>query len=169
MLATGVVAVALGPVAAVGAGLVCMALVLWAVDRATGPPDRLAALARRLIWYGVFLVIALPLAFVLSGVIGDGLTRAAQDRHEALMSDIAPGFEVADLDSDETGWFSGLRGQMHEIDEYRVLAATIWARADDVIASYLGLVSVYIFQIFVLPALLAGMFLVIARFFAQRP
>jgi hypothetical protein len=169
MLATGVVSVGLGPVGAMGAGLIVLACAVWALDRATGPPDRLAALAQRLAWYGGFLVVALPLAFVLAGMLGDGLTRATQDRHEALMAEIAPVLEGSELEPDDAGWLSGLRGQMSEVDEYRALAANIWARADDLIASYVTLLSVYIFRIFVLPALLVGMFLVMARFFAQRP
>lgn len=63
MVFTGLLAVALGPVSAVGAALIFGALALWIADRLIGQRDLIVVMARQLSWYGAFLAIILPGAF----------------------------------------------------------------------------------------------------------
>ena len=67
--ATGVLAVAMGPVGAVGAAMIAGASALWIVDRLLGARDVISVLSRRLVWYGGFFLLALPGAFVAIAVL----------------------------------------------------------------------------------------------------
>ncbi|MFC3613909.1 hypothetical protein ACFORG_09085 [Lutimaribacter marinistellae] len=167
MVATGILAVAMGPVGAVGAGMIAGASLLWIADRLLGPRDVISDLSRRLVWYGAFFLLALPASFVISGELADILTGDVLTRHEAIIAEITAsvGPPVPDQPG---GWWDGMRGALDEAGRYQALAQNLWDRADELIASYMALLAVFIFRIFLLPALLAGAFFVLARFFAHR-
>ncbi|MEY8829223.1 hypothetical protein AB9K34_12565 [Sedimentitalea sp. XS_ASV28] len=168
MLVTGVLAVAMGPVGAVGAAMIAGASALWIADRLLGPRDVISMLSRRLVWYGLFFLLALPGAFVLTDLLANRFTGDVMMRHQAIIAEITDTVEVDPALARDQGWWDRLTEGMSEVDRYRELASNIWSRADELIASYLALLSVYIFQIFVLPALLVGAFFILARFFASR-
>lgn len=169
MLVTGVLAVAMGPVGAVGAAMIAGASALWIIDRLVGARDVISLLSRRLVWYGGFFLLALPGAFVLTDLLADLLTGDVIVQQQVIIAEIADTVEVDPALAHDQGWWDRLTEGMSEVDRYRELASNIWLRADDLIASYLTLLSIYIFQIFVLPALLVGAFFVSVRFFANRP
>lgn len=169
MLVTGVLAVAMGPVGAVGAAMIAGASTLWIIDRLVGARDVVSLLSRRLVWYGGFFLLALPGAFVLTDLLADFLTGDVMAQQQVIIAEITDTVEVDPALAHDQGWWDRLTEGMSEVDRYRDLATNIWLRADDLIASYLTLLSLYIFQIFVLPALLVGAFFVSVRFFANRP
>lgn len=151
MVATGVLSVALGPVGGVGWGLVALAcaLSLWPAGR-----RRVPALGPRLGLYGALLGLALPLAFVLSGLAADAMTRSVWDENRAVIDEITGQVEIEAEDAvEEKGWFDLFPG---DLDHYRVIAGNIMSRADILIASYLAILSVFVFKLLVLPALLMG-------------
>jgi hypothetical protein len=162
MVVTGVLAVALGPVWAVGWGMVAAALALRALTGGAG------GVGRRLLSYGGFLALALPLAFVLSALVADRLTEEVWARHSAVVAEITGGIEVeAPRASAEDGFWEEMRGQFGRIADYTALAGRIYERGDELIGSFIAILSVFVFKIFVLPALLAGAFLVVARGLAR--
>ncbi|WP_424985027.1 hypothetical protein [Microbulbifer sp. S227A] len=168
MLVSGVLAVAMGPVGAVGAVMIAGASALWIADRLLGPRDVVSMLSRRLGWYGGFFLLALPGAFVLTDLLAARFTGDVMAWHQAIIDEITDTVEVDPGLAQDQGWWDRLTEGMSEVDRYRELAGNIWLRADELIGSYLTLLSVYIFQIFVLPALLVGAFFIVARFFASR-
>lgn len=152
MVATGVLSVALGPVAGVGWALVALACLLaFMPPRGTGPgPTRLLG------WYGVGLGLALPLAFVLSGLVADRMTEAVWAENSAVIDDITGQVEPGAAAEDD-GWFNLIPD---DLEHYQVIAGNIMSRADELIASYLAILSVFLFKLLVLPALLlAGLYL----------
>lgn len=167
MIVTGVLAFSLGPLGAVGAGMIALAGSLWLVERAFGSRAVLAALSQRLIWYGLFFLVALPLAFALSALLSDVLTGDVLARHQAVVAEISAVAETAPAPG-ENGWWGGFRNSVGEIDRYREIAGNIWSRADELIGSYLSILAVFVFRVFLLPALIAGGLFVLIRFFAHQ-
>ena len=164
MVVTGVLSVAMGPVGAVGAGMIALAAGLWIADRLIGRRDVVVQLARRLGWYGAFLALAVPLAFVLSALLADRLTQDVWERNDAVIREItAPIADDAETDAVSNRFWEA----MEDLDNYRMLAGNIYDRADDLIGSYIAVLAVFLFKILLLPALLMGGFFVAARFFAQ--
>ncbi|RBI85787.1 hypothetical protein DRV85_08660 [Rhodosalinus halophilus] len=162
MVLTGVLAVAMGPVWAVGWSMVAAALAIHAI---TGG---VAGVGRRLLSYGGFLALALPAAFVLSALVADRLTQDVWDRHSAVVSEIAGGVEIeAPVAEDDEGYWEAMRRQFDRIADYTALAGRIYERGDELIGSFIAILAVFVFKIFVLPALLAGAFLVVARGLAR--
>lgn len=161
LVVTGLLSVAMGPVSALGAGMMSLALLLWVADRLIGRQDVVVTLARRLLWYGLFLAIAVPAAFALSGNLSERMAGSVWTENEAVIEDIidplgAPGAE-------------GGSGPIDTINEYREMAGNIVGRADELIGSYINLLAVFLFRVLLLPALLMGGFFVTIRFFAHRP
>ncbi len=152
MVVTGVIAVALGPVSAIGLAMLAIALALWA---ASGRGH--AGLPRRLAWYGGFLGLALPLALVASEPLAFSLTETTYQRNIALVEDITArvGGSAA-LGEDEPG-----------LSEYRQLANNLWSRADELIGALLAVLGVHVFRIFLLPVMLVGGLFVVARHYAR--
>lgn len=155
MLVSGVLSVAMGPVGAVGMAMMAGALVLWAIA-----PQR--ALGRRLAVYGAFLGLALPLSFLLSGLLAEHMTADVWAENSAVIARITQGVEPPAA-GDEAGWWNRMQASLGGIERYQTLAANIFDQADDMIASYIAILGVFIFRLFVLPLLLAGGFFVIAR------
>ncbi|NDW48091.1 hypothetical protein [Ruegeria sp. PrR005] len=168
MLATGILAVAMGPVGAVGGGMIAAASLLWIMDRLLGPRDVVSVLSRRLAWYGGFFLLALPLAFVMSAWLADWLTADVLARHQAIIAEITASVG-APVPEQAGGWWDTMRETLGEAGRYQDLAQNLWTRADDLVGSYVALLAVFVFKIFVLPALLAGALFILTRFFAHRP
>ncbi|MGR3466462.1 MAG: hypothetical protein ACU0CI_01170 [Shimia sp.] len=156
MVATGILAVALGPVGSVGWAMVALACAL-ALARPTG---RLGDLGARLGWYGAFLALAVPVAFVLTSLVAERLTRDTWAEHSAIVAEITA--EVGGPMEEE----GGLRGALRDADRYRQLAGRIFAQADVLIASYVSLLAVFVFRVFLLPAAILGAFLILTRWMA---
>lgn len=169
MVVTGVLSVAMGPVSAVGAGMVALALLIWMMDRGAGRHDVIVALSRRLVWYGLFLALALPVAFLLSGLLADGLTRDVWDENAAVIAEISAEAEGAIPEgAAPDSWWQNLSGAMGEADRYQEIVRNVSDRADDLLRSYVAILAVFIFKILVLPALLVGAFFVTARFLSRE-
>lgn len=168
MLASGVLSVAMGPVSAIGAGMMSLACLIWLIDLVIGRRNPLSGAARRLVWYGAFLGLGLPLAFLLSDPIAVHLTNGVAESHQAIIATIMADVEttVTPL-SDTQGWLAWLRELSNDVDRYYALAESTLRHADDLIASFISLVSVYLFRLLFLPAILAGAALVVFRFFAR--
>lgn len=166
MVTTGILSVALGPVSAVGFAMVAIALSLWLIAGVFGSRAAIRGLPRRLAWYGGFLGLALPLALVISSQISDQLTEATYQQNLAVISDITATMETDALGDPEGGGFAASLGK---VDDYRQLAVTIWQRADELIASLVSILAVFVFRIFILPLLLMGGLFVTVRFFARSP
>jgi hypothetical protein len=170
MVLTGVLAVAMGPVTGVGLAMTAVALGLAALTRAREAPV-LSALARRLGWYGAFLGLAVPLAFVLSALTADRMTEAVWAEHSAIVAEITAEVEGAPEglaeDVSAHGMMSALQGARDDLDRYRRLAGGLYARADDLVTSLVALLAVFVFKILILPALILGAFFVTARTLAR--
>ncbi|GGH20891.1 hypothetical protein SAMN05444007_101474 [Cribrihabitans marinus] len=168
MIVTGVLSVAMGPVSAVGAGMMALALGIWMADRGIGRHAVVVALSRRLVWYGLFLALALPVAFLLSGLVADRLTEDVWAEHAAVIAEISADAESAIPDTDApAGWWQNLGSAMDEAGRYQEIVANVSDRADDLLRSYIAILAVFIFKILVLPALLIGAFFVLARFLSR--
>jgi hypothetical protein len=152
MVVTGVIAVSLGPVSALGFGVMALAL---AVHITLGP--RGGRLPWRMACYGGFLGLVLPAALVLAQPLAIGMTEATYLENLALVQDITSGIGSSDaLESDEPG-----------LREYRDLASNLWNRADELISGLLVIVGVHIFRLLVLPLLVVAGLFVTMRHFAR--
>lgn len=152
MVTTGVIAVALGPISAIGLALLAAALAVWTFS-ARGH----AGLPRKMAWYGAFLGLALPVALVISSPLAGAMTETTYQRNIAVISDI-----TATVGADTT-----FGREEPGLSEYRQLADNLWNRADELISALLAVLGVQLFRIFILPALLIGGLFVIARHFAR--
>ncbi len=170
MVVTGVLAVSLGPVSAVGFGLIASAACLWGLQRSGKGAGRFAGLSLSLGRYGVFLALAVPLAFVLTALLADRMTAEVWDQHQAVISEITR--EVAPQDGvDPTvseGWMDGMQSLLGKVENYQDLAASIYARADELIGSFVSLLSVYVFKLLILPLLILGGLYVVLRMLLGR-
>lgn len=175
MVVTGVLTVAMGPVSAIGALMMSVALGLWIVDRLIGRRDAVVVLAQRLIWYGAFLAVALPLAFVMSSLVADPLTDDVWNDNMAVVHDITAVTseqQAEGPDAENDGVWSGLDGLGAFRDQaarYAALATNIYDNADELIGSYLAILAVFLFKLFILPTLLMGAFFLVFRFLAHAP
>lgn len=152
MVATGVIAVALGPVSAIGLGLLSVALAVWALSKRGH-----AGLLRRLAWYGGFLGLALPLALVGSEPLAGQLTEGVYLRNMEVIEEITA----------HVGGSEALGEEEPGLTEYRQLASNLWSRTDKLIGALLAVLGVHVFRIFLLPLLLVGGLFVVARYYAR--
>ena len=165
MIATGVLAVALGPVSGIGLTMIALASLIALALRGT---DRniAAGLAR----YGLFLAVALPLGFVLSAMVADAMTNAVWAEHQRIIAEITRG--VADVARSETtgdsGWTAALTASMTSLADYRAFAASIYENADRLVGSFVMILAVFVFKLFVLPALMLGGIFMILRTTGRR-
>lgn len=169
MLVSGTLSVAMGPISAVGAGMIALAATLWLADRALGRRDPVIGMARGLLSYGAFLGLGLPLIFLIASGLADHLTAATWAEHQAIIDDIMAEVDtsaVTGLAADQ-GWADRLRGFSGDAARYGEVVANVFDRADDLVGSFIAILSVYVFKIFVLPALLAGAAYVVARHWAR--
>lgn len=164
MLASGILAVAMGPVGALGWAMIGLACLVRLAGRGAG-----GAIARPLFGYGLFLGAALPLAFIGAALLSDWLTQEVWARHSAVIGEITAQVEVERAPVREAeGWFGDLREVWAGLGRYQDLAANIYDRADELVGSFIAILSVFVFRIFVLPALLIGVFLALARGLSRR-
>ena len=152
MVATGVVAIALGPVSGIGWALFALAVAL-ALLRKRQQVD-MGYLAT----YGLLLGMGLPLALTFSAWLATALTQGAYLENLAVLQDITQLVSSADT----------LEGEGPGLSEYRALASNVWARADELISSLIAILSVYVFRLFVMPILLIIAMLLLARRLVQR-
>lgn len=152
MVVTGVIAVALGPVSAIGLALMAVALALWSISGGGH-----AGVPRRLAWYGGFLGLALPLALVAAEPFAQSLTEGIYLRNMAVIEEITA----------RVGGSAALGEEEPGLSEYRQLANNLWTRADDLIGALLAVLGVHVFRIFLLPLMLVGGLFVIARHYAR--
>lgn len=163
MIASGVLAVTMGPLGAVGFALLALGAGLWAGVLATGRP--LGGAPRQLAVYGGFLGLGIPLAFLFSALVADRLTAETWAEHSRVVAEITATVEEEGVTPVEAG---GLRGMMDQVEQYQTLASNLSSRADELIGSFISLLSVYIFKVLVLPAMLIGGLFVIARRLGAR-
>ncbi|MEM9550974.1 MAG: hypothetical protein AAGA05_07355 [Pseudomonadota bacterium] len=172
MLAAGVLSVAMAPVGAVGAAMVVLAVVSWAVERAWGQGGPYASPARKLAWYGGFLGLGLPLSFLLAATVADSLTAHVWAEHDAILTEIMAQVDtqtgITPTLADQGSWIQAMRETLGEAGRYQALAQTVFERADELIASFIAILSVYVFQLFLLPCLIVGAVYLIVRHFAAR-
>ncbi len=153
MVATGVLAVALGPVSAVGLTLLALGLVIAAVSPRRG-------MYRRLAWYGMFMGLALPLGLALAAPLAGMLTEATYQRNLAVVTEITQTVGGGNIMSAEEPVELGL-------NDYRKIATNVWQRADELIGGLVAMFGVYVFRIFILPMLLIGGLFFAVRSFAR--
>ncbi|SFG22379.1 hypothetical protein SAMN04488020_101558 [Palleronia marisminoris] len=163
MVVSGVLAVTMGPLGAVGFALLALGAAMGAGVLATGRP--LGGVPRHLAVYGGFLGLGIPLAFLLSALVADRLTAETWAEHSRVVAEITATVEEEGVAPVEAG---GLRGMMDQVEQYQTLASNLSNRADDLIGSFISLLSVYIFKVLVLPVMLIGGLFVIARRLGAR-
>ena len=160
LVVTGLLSVAMGPVGAVGAAMMSLALLLWIADRVLGRHELVVDMSRRLLWYGLFLAVAVPAAFALSGNLSERMAGGIWAENQAVIEEIIDPLPESGTEED--------LGPLETINKYRTLAGNIVDRTDELIGSYISLLGVFLFRVMLLPALLMGGFFVFARFFAHR-
>lgn len=175
MLVSGVLAVAMGPIGAIGGGMIALACLL----RLMTPHERAAATSRKLGVYGVFLALGLPLCLIASNLLAVPLTGSILVQHQtvvdAIVADVPKSTsDEIDISGDDERWFDGLRDTFSAGTDYlgkgqRFLAQanSIMTNADTLIKSYLSILAVLIFRIFLLPILLVVAVWQVARSFAR--
>ena len=153
MVASGVLAVALGPMSAIGLTLLSVALGIAAIGSV-----RDAGLPRLLGWYGGFLGLALPLALLASAPLAERLTERTYAANIAVIEEITA----------NVGGGAALTEEAPGLREYRQLAENLWTRADELIGALLAVLGVQVLRLFILPLVLIGGLFVTARHFARR-
>ena len=149
MVTTGILAVALGPVSAVGLALLSVALLVHGLSQRRG-------MSRRLGWYGGFLGLALPVGLTLAAPLAGALTEATYQKNAAIVSEITRSVGGPDILGSAEPADLGL-------NDYRKIATSVWQRADELIGGLVAMFGVYVFRIFILPVMLIG-----GLFFAAR-
>jgi hypothetical protein len=166
MVVTGVLAVALGPASALGYGMLAGAAVLGLMVR-HGGAGRAGILARRLGWYGVFLGLALPGAFLLSSLLADWMTADVMAKHQAILAELTADVDPRIETPGSGGILDWIGGTRDQLERYAALAGNIYERADELISSLVAITAVFVFKLLILPALILGGLFVIIRFFAH--
>lgn len=146
----GVAGLGFGPLAVVGCLAMLAGIAIWAHAR---------PLARRLIGAGVVMAIVLPSAFLVSGLLGDAMTRSVweenreiQDRitREIDESGVVSDEEVSQSDSLLDRLTSGFEGA-NAAQRFVTAAGVLRDEADDLLASYVQILAVWILKLMVLP------------------
>ncbi|SEK32130.1 hypothetical protein SAMN05421666_1858 [Roseovarius nanhaiticus] len=162
MLVSGLLAVAMGPVGAVGGAMIAAACLLLLIGR----QNHLRSGARKLGFMGAVLTLGLPICLIASDWLAGPLTGSVLIRHQAVIDDIVaevPGADPAPLESapEQTGILGGVLDRFSTGLDYvasgqQVLAqaGSIVTNADKIIGSYLSILAVLLFRTFLLPALL---------------
>lgn len=151
MVVTGLLAVAMGPLGAVGWAMIGLASAV----ALTRPRWRTAG------WcvgqYGLIFALGLPLAFIGASLLADWMTAEVWAEHSAIIATVTDSVAVTEADQNwmQSAW-SG-------IDRYQTLAERLLENADALIGSYIAILAVFFFKIFVLPAVLMGLFWALSR------
>lgn len=162
MVVTGVMTVAMGPIGAIGFVMIAVACAIWAFEQRRQSKVFFAGFGRRLFSYGIFLALALPLAFVLAALFADWLTADVWAQHIAVIENITGELE-GDPEAQGSVW-----EVLRDADRYREFASRIWSEADTLIASYVAILAVFVFKVFLLPGLILGAFFVLTRWVAGQ-
>lgn len=162
MVSTAVVALAIGPISALGFCLIGLAVLIFAAARSSG--EQPSRLARPIGLHGVMLAIALPLSFLGASMLAEWMTASAWEEHEAVLAEIseevAPGEIVPDVDE---GLAGGWRELIEKAGDYAKLAVSVSRHADDLVGSYVAILAVVLIKIFLLPLIILSVFLVLGR------
>ncbi|WP_158972127.1 hypothetical protein [Chachezhania sediminis] len=164
MVATGVVAVGIGPVSAVGWGMILLSLVIDLIRRGIGRLSEKTAMERQLLRYGLLFGLGVPLAFVLASQMADWMTADVWAANDAIVREITAEVDLADVE-DGTGLLGNLKSAMGEVERYQALAGNLYDRADDLLQSYVMILAVFVFKLLLLPALLLGGLIAFSRRF----
>lgn len=166
MVSTGVIALAIGPVSAVGFGLIGLAALMGLLARSSGRPG--ASLVQPVGLHGVMLAVALPLSFLVASLLADWMTASVWEEHNAILTEISAEVGVGGLAPEsEAGILDRWRDVLETVEHYATLAATIYRHADDLIASFIAILAVVLIKILVLPLIILGAFLVLGRSLAR--
>ncbi|WP_375260107.1 hypothetical protein [Citreimonas sp.] len=160
MVATGILSVAMGPAAALGFVLLAAAAGVAALGRRRA----VRLIAWRLGLYGAVLALALPGAFLAASALSERMTEAAMTRHQAVLAEITAQVEPAIAEADATASLWGRMAELRDgMERYTTMAGNLYERADDLVASLIGILSGFVFRLLVLPALILGGVLVGVR------
>ncbi|GAA4218082.1 hypothetical protein [Sagittula marina] len=153
MVATGVLSVALVPVTGLGWAMLAGAAAVALFARRHAVAGRIA---RALGLYGVLFGAMLPIALILSSALADRMTAQVWEDHSAVIAEISADVGPALASEEAGGMMAALQRAGSDLDRYRTMAVAIYERSDELVSSLLALVSVFVFKLFVLPALLLG-------------
>ena len=160
MMVSGVLSVAMGPVGAIGfamSGFGLLTMVLVTRMR----------VGRKLLLYGAFFAVALPMSYWLSGTLADLMTERTWAENQRIVSEILGGVEIAPPDAKDERWYSDWIEQGDAIARYSSMATRIASEADDLIQSYIKLLAVLLFNLILLPMILIGGVFVLFRWVAN--
>lgn len=152
MVVIGLIAESMAPLGAVGVGMIALALLFRRADRALGRRSTNRALSWRLVWYGGFLAVIVPAAFVLSSLIADHLTQQVWTQNEAVIQEITAPI----ADEGEQEFENRLWAAMEDLSDDQALASNVYHRADALIGSYIAILAVFLFKLLLLPAVVLG-------------
>ncbi|WP_121061490.1 hypothetical protein [Chachezhania antarctica] len=164
MVATGVVAVGIGPISAVGFGMIVLSLGIDLIRRVIGKVSDVTALERQLLRYGLLFGLGVPLAFVLTSQMADWMTADVWAEYDAVVQDITAEVDLAEA-GESASVVSNLRSAINGVERYQTLAANLLDRADDLLNAYVMILSVFIFKLLLLPALILGGLIAFSRRF----
>jgi len=100
---------------------------------------------------------------VLSDLGADRMTRAVWAENRAVIEEISGAVETP-AETEPEGWFTLIPD---DLEHYRSIAGNILTRADELIASYLAILAVFVFKLVLLPALLLGGLVLVLRALAR--
>ncbi|MEO0344048.1 MAG: hypothetical protein AAF198_11490 [Pseudomonadota bacterium] len=166
-----VLSVAFTPIASIGLTVFGIGLLVAAFD----PGNRYLP-SWSLIKYGGLLGLVLPLVFVFSGLMADRMTERVWTEHDKILTDISnqiraedPTATVMSESNQETSgfWAAIVAERAKETYEalsgYRSAALIVINQSDELIESFFNIIAVFFFKIVVLPLVLFGVFLALAR------
>ena len=154
-LVAGLLALGFAPLSVIGFALVLGGLVLWTV----GP-----SLSRRMLTTGAVVAIAVPAVFVISGVIGDLMTRSVWEENRAILAEISIEVEASPVVSEAAPQTtSALRDAMGAISDFASAASVLVEKSDDLFRSYIAILAIYFLKIVFLPAVLLWIVWRVAR------
>lgn len=166
-VAAGLLMLGFGPLSAVGWALVGAGVALW---------ERGPDFARRLVTVGAMLAVVLPAIFIMSGLVGDVMTRTVWEENravldriaertgaEAMVTDAVPQAE-GDAVGEETGLWGWMRswrggpdggeGAMDRIGRYSTAAFVLMDEAEPLLRSYVAILAVWLLKLVALPLVL---------------
>jgi len=158
MVTTGVIGLAMGPVSAIGFGLIGLAALLILTTGARNRPG--SALVRPLGIHGCLLALAVPVSFLIASLLSDWMTASVWAEHDAIIADISA--TVAPEIRQARG-LEGWRALLEDAKRYGKLATGIYGRADELVASFVAILAVLLIKVLVLPLVILGAFMLLAR------
>jgi hypothetical protein len=161
LLVTGIVGLSMGPVSAIGFGLLGLTALLTLLPRA--PDGQRFAMVRLVGFYGFILALALPVSFLVASLLADWMTASVWAQHDAILADISATVAPEIQEKGPDGW----RELLASVERYGVLATTIYDRADELVASFVAILSVLFIKVLILPLAILGAITLLARNLAR--